>query len=202
MNRRRFLFGLAVAGTAVAWPAFWLRWARHQPEATRAREEGADGDVAFAPADVLLIRHAEEEDKGPHLNDRGRERANKLVTLFPARFPRPTALFAARSSKESERPFETLQPLAAALGQRINDRYADEHYRDLASEIFTNPAYAGGHLVICWHHVALPHLAAALRVPKPPAWPPTVYDRIWIVRYAGGKATLTEEGEHLLPGDK
>src|SRR5579863_4755553 len=109
------------------------------PAASSARE----------PAEVLIIRHAEQPGRGSlvHLSDIGRARAAALPTLFPTPFATPAFLFAARPSKESDRSVETLQPLATALRLRIDDRFPDDAYAQLASTILTGAAYAGAHVL-------------------------------------------------------
>ena len=150
------------------------------------------------PAEVIIMRHAEEPAYGPHLNDRGRARAAALVTLFPDRSAVPTALFAARSTKKSERSMETLEPLAAALHLKIDGSFGEREYRKLADRILTNAAHARGHVVICWHRQTIANLAAALGVRKPPSWPAGQYDHVWRIRYSAGVATLVDEPERLL----
>lgn len=147
------------------------------------------------PADVLIMRHAEEPPHGPHLDDRGRARAAALVKLFPARFALPTALFATRSTRESVRSTETLEPLAAALHLHIDETFGVLEYRQLAEAILTRPAHAGGHVLICWHHETITNLAAALGVVQPPKWPSKQYDHVWRIRYSTGHATLADEVE-------
>jgi phosphohistidine phosphatase SixA len=153
-------------------------------------------------ADVLLIRHGEERDKGPDLNERGRDRAKALARLFPRRFPAPTALFAARTTKASARSVETLEPLAASLNLKIDDRFDESRYDDLVLILLSGRQYAGGHALICWHRETLPALAAALGVERPPSWPSSRYDRIWFVRLTGTRVTLTETSQWLLPDDR
>ena len=185
MNRRTFLKSAAVGAVMTL------------PMCRRTMEAHTAG-----PADVLLIRHGEEPDKGPTLNDRGRERAKALIKLFPERFPKPTALFAARTTKNSSRSVETLEPLSAALGLKIDDRFADTRYDELVLTLLSERQYAGGHVLICWHRETLPALASALGVEHPPSWPSSRYDRIWLVRLTGTRATLTEASQWLLPDDR
>jgi len=185
MNRRAFLRS-AAATAIVALPA-----CRRAVEASMA-----------GPADVLLMRHAEEPDHGPDLNDRGRDRAKALAKLFPQRFPTPTLLFAARTTKASGRSVQTLEPLAATLGLSIEDRFDNERYADLALMLRGEPKYNGTHVLICWHRETMPAFAAALGVAKPPAWPSSQYDHVWFIRYTGTKTTLDDEPERLLPDDR
>jgi hypothetical protein len=175
-----------MAGAAIALPAAC------RPLAART----------VGPADVLLIRHGEEPDNGPNLNDRGRDRAKALTTLFPQRFPMPTALFAARTTKASARSMETLQPLAEALHLPVDDRFVDTRYSDLALLLLSDQRYAGGHILICWHRETMPELAAALGVARPPKWPSSQYDGIWLIRRAGTKTLLSVQSQQLLADDR
>lgn len=157
------------------------------------------------PAEILILRHAEQPAHGSqvHLSAIGRARAAALPTLFPTRFAAPTVLFATRASKESNRPVETLQPLAQALRLRIDDRFPDEAYAQLASAILSGAAYAGAHILICWHHRTIPALAVLLGASHAPArWPDSQYDHVWQLRYRAGAVTFEDRQAPLLPGDR
>jgi hypothetical protein len=160
---------------------------------------------ARMPAEVLIIRHAEQPGRGSqvHLSDLGRARAAALPTLFPTPFATPAFLFATRSSKESDRPIETLQPLAAALRLRIDDRFPDDGYAQLASTILTGASYAGAHVLVCWHHGTIPALAAALGAAHAPArWPDAQYDHVWQLRFGRDSIMFDDRLAPLLPGDR
>jgi len=158
------------------------------------------------PAVVLLMRHAEKplgDEKLSDLAPQGFKRAQALPTLFlspSSLFPRPDALFATDTSKHSNRPIETITPLAQALHLPINHDYADRETTPLANKLLSGQ-YAGKVVVVCWHHGELPHLAQALGIENPPKWEDTTFDRVWEIHWQNGKATLTITPEHLLPGD-
>jgi hypothetical protein len=168
--------------------------------------------AARVPAAVFIIRHAEKplgDEKLPDLTAIGFQRANLLPTLFiaqpgsskPPRFPRPTALFATDTSKHSDRPIETVTPLARALHLRVDHDYADREVSALATELLSGK-YAGQVVLVCWHHGEIPHLAQALGVTDAPKkWDDTVFDRIWMVQWVGGKPQFDVLLENLLPGD-
>jgi phosphohistidine phosphatase SixA len=177
INRRVFLASMAGLGIHATWP----------------RSLSALGAAPAGPAEVLIMRHAEEPPHGRHLNDRGRARAAALGKLFPARFALPTALFATRPTKDSARSTETLEPLAAGLQLRIDESFQELQYRALAETILTSPAHAGGHVLVCWHRDTMTNLAAALGVVGPPRWPAKQYDHVWQIRYPAGRATLIDE---------
>ncbi len=163
------------------------------------------------PAAVILMRHAEKpvgDTKSPDLTETGFARARALPTLFipvpgtgPAKFPKPDAIFASAPSKHSNRPVETVTPLAQALHLRIQDDYADLETGPLARKVLSG-AYAGKVVVIAWHHGELPHLAEAFGVQDVPHhWDPDVFDRIWEIRWLDGKPVMLQLPERLLPGD-
>lgn len=161
-----------------------------------AARSGADLWTASRPADILIVRHAEETN-GVHLNRQGKRRAQLLPTLFPARFKNPTALFAARSNNNTERCVETLEPLAAAAHLRIDQTFTEAKYADLAKSVLANQA-AEAHVLICWRRETIAQLASAFGVANPPTWPSKQYDHIWRITFSqNGNAQLADEPQRL-----
>src|SRR5438445_235430 len=81
------------------------------------------------PRQVLIIRHAEKpEGDSIHLSPEGQQRAEALLRLFtksadrPDPFPTPDFIFATKKSSHSNRPLETVLPLAKALNLDVNAR--------------------------------------------------------------------------------
>jgi hypothetical protein len=164
----------------------------------------ADVLSARGPTRVLLIRHAEKTGNkaDAHLNARGYERAAALVRLFPARFEPPRFIFASHASAHSNRPVETVTPLARALRLKIDTRYRNEDYAGLARHLLSGPAYSRQTVLVCWHHGNLPRLAAALGAAHPPSpWPDTQFDRVWELNYRDGDTNFEDLPQRLLPGD-
>lgn len=148
--RRRFL---CLAGAAVATPAL----------------------AQDAALTILIIRHAEKPDQswpGPGLTldgspdekslvIRGWQRSGSWSALFGAGiggddFPRPTAIYAAdpnaaSGDEPSQRPFETIAPLAARLGLTPIVSYAVGQEAGLAAEI----ASLSGVVLVSWEHKAI-----------------------------------------------
>jgi hypothetical protein len=117
------------------------------------------------------------------------------------RFSTPGFLFATQASKSSNRPVETITPLSAALNLTYDDKHADGDYAKVASDILTDSKYAGKVVLVCWHHGNIPNLATALGVSSPPAWPGSVFDRVWVISYSNGTASLANDAQMLLYGD-
>jgi hypothetical protein len=174
-----------------------------------------------------------DDDGGPHLSIQGSARAADLPALFvPAlpqpscalrhkakefhgryqgipikgkasRFSTPNFIFATARSKHSQRPIETVTPLATALNLPINDRFADKDsdIKKMVNAILSEFAFAGKIVLICWHHGKIPDVAKALGISKPPKWDGKVFDRVWQITFPKGKAALQDSPQQLLFGD-
>lgn len=154
--------------------------------------------MTTAPSQVLIIRHGEKPGDpatdsaadNPNLSTQGYERAASLAIYVPATFGKPDFLFATQASKNSNRPVETITPLAKTLGLTIDDKHADDAYQAVATDVLTHPKYAGKLVLICWHHGKIPELASALGgVPPTMHWKGHVFDRVWKIDYPAGGAT-------------
>ena len=157
------------------------------------------------PATILILRHAEKLTDGRiDLSSTGFERARLLPNLFNGSrpdLPIPQIIFATHLSKHSNRPVETVTPLAESLHLSIDNTILNDDYADLASTLLSGK-YAGKVVLVAWHHGNIPQLATALGA-KPPytPWPDQQFDRIWRIDYTNGKATLRDLPQHLMPGD-
>ncbi len=146
---------------------------------------------------IVILRHAEKPDKkgDPNLAIRGWMRALGLSKLLP--HFKPDFIFASTSSRNSDRPYETIRPTAKKLGLKIRTKFADKQTKKIAREL-GKKRYAGKTVVICWHHGEIPALIEELGYPSPyKKWPPEVFDRL-IVIDADGLLNLPQK---LLFGD-
>lgn len=174
-------------------------------------QSAAAQEPGKSPAVVYVIRHAEKpapEENSPDLTATGFKRAEVLPSLFvqmpglPApRLPKPDAVFATARSKSSNRPVETVTPLAQFLKLPLHHEFDERATGPIAAEVLGGK-YAGKVVLICWHHGQIPALAAALGVTDAPAaWDAQVFNQIWKITYSAGQAKLTIISESLLPGD-
>jgi hypothetical protein len=142
---------------------------------------------------VLIIRHAEKPGEswpGPGLTSdgsedrtslviRGWQRAGSWAALFGAGFggndfPQPSAIYAADpnvadSDETSQRPFETITPLASRLNAAPIAKYGVGQEAELVAEI----SGLTGVVLLCWEHKAigkaiLPALAGSQILPGMP----------------------------------
>jgi hypothetical protein len=151
---------------------------------------------------ILIIRHAEKPGKSwpgegsafdgsvdpQSLVIRGWERAGSWSALFGAGFggddfPRPVAIYAAdpdapTSDEQSQRPFETILPLAQRLSLEPIVKYTVGEEAALSAEI----ASLTGVVLVCWEHHAiggaiLPALAKDQKLHgMPKKWDGTRFD--------------------------
>ena len=165
--------------------------------------------AAAQPAQIILIRHAEKPDSpdAVHLSKAGEKRAKNLVPFITSdaeltKYGLPVALFATGTTKHGrgQRTQETITPLATELKLPVEAPYQSENYGVLAKMILANRQYEGKTVLICWNHEEIPQLAAALGVhPQPPKWKDNVYDRVYLISYHDGKATLQDLPQKLSP---
>jgi hypothetical protein len=207
MTRRRF--AMFVVGCALV--LAWLQTSVASEPKTKP------------PAQIIVIRHAEKDVsdvKDPHLNTRGGMRAAALPGLFvtspmfptkPTRFAKPDFLYAAAESKNSNRPVETILPLAKALND-MPIQHKTKEFQPVVDQIFGEPKHAGKVVLIAWRHGKIPDLAQAiaakaknaeqLKKQIPTKWQDEVFDRVWRFSFDdAGNATFTDEPQKLMFGD-
>jgi hypothetical protein len=149
---------------------------------------------------VLIIRHAEDADKGRGLSVRGNERAEAYQDYFQhftvdSKRLEPTAIFAATDSKRSHRPRLTVEPFATVTRTQIDTRFGNNESTELATNL--RATQQGKIILICWRHGNIPALLHALGVrPKNflphGKWPDRVYDWVILLSY--------DQNGHLIPG--
>jgi phosphohistidine phosphatase SixA len=157
---------------------------------------------AAPPRLIILIRHAEKPDdkSDPHLSPAGRLRAAMLADQIPQLYPALSVIVAAAQSDNSNRCFETVEPLAKKLRLEIVTRFKDKHPEELAAALLDG-SYAGKTILVCWHHEEMRDVAQDLRVgDAPKALKDDVFDRLWEILYgADGSASLVEKQQPPVP---
>jgi broad specificity phosphatase PhoE len=162
---------------------------------------------------ILIIRHAEKPTNGFELSPAGRERAQAYVHYFqnftldstPVKLD---SIFATADSTNSHRPRLTIEPLAAALNLKIDNRFKNKNFQGLVAELQSRDH--GKNILIAWHHGEIPSLAQALGadpaklLPKG-VWPDQIFCWVLELRYDHeGRlipAATKRINEHLMPGD-
>jgi len=146
---------------------------------------------ALKDAVILIIRHAEKPVSGVELSSEGERRAGAYVRYFQkftidGKLIKLDYLFATADSEKSHRPRLTIEPLSKALGIKIDNRFKDDDFLELAREIQNHPH--GSNILICWHHGRIPALLEALGADPEQLlpngkWPEDVFGWLIQLRY-------------------
>jgi len=179
---------------------------------------------------VGVTEHGDEDPES--LIVRGWQRAGALVALFdPANGPLqnsnlavPTLIYASkpvsapakrtRKSKsavakvgsKSERPRETITPLAKRLGLVPNLSFEAGQERDMATSVLAQ----SGAVLISWQHEKIPTIADYIVGANPPTppypakWPGNRFDIVWVFTLPASTSApwgFVQVPQQLLPGD-
>jgi hypothetical protein len=175
---------------------------------------------------IVMIRHAEKQDDAgvlwgvtiegrPNPEDltvRGWQRAGALVGLFlppngafiDRNLATPDAIFASGRGphSKSQRPQNTVAPLAAKLGLEINTNHLKGDEAKLAADVLAS----NGVVLIAWEHKAIPlfgNLIFGNNTSCPQSWPDTRFDVVWIFDQDAGSGgwIFHQVPQRLLAGD-
>lgn len=197
--------------------------------------------VPAPPIKIMIIRHGEKPPKPP--NDKGPwdvrvdghsghgkslivpgwQRAGALNAFFaphtgspadPA-IATPDYIYAANPDDESQRPCETVTPLAAWLNYRQGTPQFNVTFRigRGESDLVHSALSLSGVVLICWEHDnIMPNMMKAInstvRITNYDALPekwPNVFDLVWVLDLNAdtnpNTYTWTERHQHLMAGD-
>jgi broad specificity phosphatase PhoE len=175
-----------------------------KPESDAKTGDGVDADGALDPKS---------------LTPRGWLRAGLWTELFAPSLgktpvlPQPTAIFASRPARHTEaagkvgsksrRPLETVSPLGAKLGVKVDIRFGKGEEDDLTTEI----ASIRGVVLVCWQHEKIADIGKALapdlkRIPT--NWPKHCFNLIFRFDRAGRASPWVFEQvvPFMLKGDR
>ncbi|CAM3663785.1 hypothetical protein [Smaragdicoccus niigatensis] len=195
---------------------------------SESKSTGPDQSTAPATGDaagvqrIMIIRHAEKQDAAPGpgltqdgvpndkaLTIRGWTRAGGLAQLFapsygqpPEGLQRPDRVWSPTPQDNSGvRCTETVMPVAAKLGLKINDTHPLGDEAGVAAELVGLP----GVTLVAWEHNHIPALVHALGhiTPEPPKlWADNVFDIVFVFTRSGDGWTYRQVPQLLLAGDR
>jgi broad specificity phosphatase PhoE len=178
----------------------------------------------MATSKIMVIRHAEKPDgSGGVMPDgstnpealipTGWQRAGALVRLFvppdghfaDTRLASPGTVYASGVGHHSKslRPQQTVTPLSAKLGLRVNT----DHPKGDEAALVQAATTIGGTVLIAWEHEAIPAIAelvlgSSQNVPQ--HWPDDRFDLVWVFDRPDGHGawSFTQVPQVLLAGDR
>ena len=161
-----------------------------------------------APAQVLIIRHAEKPEDGNGLSEKGFKRALALVQYFKSnpdvtQHGTPAAIFAMKPKDEngSIRAIQTVSPLAQNLGLPIFSSILRDDLNSLVSKVMTDQSYNGKMVLICWEHKVIPDMAKIFGVnPRPSDWPGDDFETVFEIDFTGNKVSKFKTFKENLKG--
>jgi hypothetical protein len=183
--------------------------------------------MAAAPktTKIMIIRHAEKppasgepfgvtadgDQDVESLIIQGWQRAGALACLFApthgplqnAELATPQFLFASESKSGggSERPVETIAPLASKLGLTPKT-----HKKIDIDKVAADAMASGGTALICWQHEDIPSIANVIvgnQTTVPQKWPGDRFDIVWVfdLDKASNSYSFHQVPQCLLAGD-
>src|ERR1035438_9730085 len=189
------------------------------------------------PTKIMIIRHAEKPPKPPNnagpwdvlvtgqtgdgnsLIVPGWQRAGALNAFFApyqsmpsnSKIATPNYIYAADPTGETQRPWETVTPLAAWLNYAQGTPQFNISYSVAGGELdlVTSVLALSGVVLICWeHHNIMPNIIGAInsRVPItnyssiPNAFPDVFY-LVWLLDLSNSNYAWTSVNQNLVAGD-
>ena len=177
------------------------------------------------PAKVIILRHAEKQNKH-ELSNLGRRRAKALAKQFlgskaisslllPSEKPAAILAITAHTIETAKPAAKTwgLKTKAARMpgrdkgNEKVSD--LDKATKHAARDVLANPAYAGKTVIMVWEHThiasrdsnkARTSLRALLRLdradpPPPKKWKGDNYNFFWIVTYGPGNRVTVDTSQ-------
>ncbi len=137
----------------------------------------------MSPSKIVIIRHAEKpgDDKDPHISHEGWKRAWSIADNVQL-FGPPDRIIASAASLKSNRPVETVAPLAAARKLHIDATVPDDDIEQLCEKLRSFLAKEDERAsLVCWHHEKIPEIARQLGAGSAPKRFEDVYNQIWVL---------------------
>lgn len=193
--------------------------------------------MAAPPTKIMIIRHAEKPPNPPNKSGpwdvlldgksgsgkslivQGWQRAGALNAFFapyqagPANphIATPNYIYAADPSGETERPWETVTPLAAWLNYQQGSPQFNTSFSIGGGEgaMVTSVLALSGVVLICWEHDnIMPNIMQAINqavpiqnysaIPNP--WP-NVFYLVWVLDLVSGVYVWSSQNQNLIAGD-
>lgn len=149
---------------------------------------------------IVIIRHAEKQDKIENLNCMGFNRSLKLVNVLYKKVGVPNYIYVPSVGNGAQtthsRMFQTISPFVIKYNISINSAYKGGNFDQIVKDIDQKT----GTVLMVWDHENIKGLAKALGIKtKKLEWGDSDFDSIWIITGKGKKRVLTIDHEGIVP---
>jgi len=150
---------------------------------------------------IVIIRHAEKQEKLENLSCMGFNRSLKLVNVLSGKIGIPDYVYVPSISNGSKtshsRMFQTITPFVVRYNLSINSAFKGSDFNSIAKDLVGKK----GTVLFVWDHDNIQQLAKALGAKaKKLNWADSDYDSIWIISGKGKNKELTITKEGIVPG--
>lgn len=152
-----------------------------------------DSEVSGISGVVYVIRHGEKVSTLGDLNNKGKQRAQHIATIFDGNtFLAPKAIFASHYSGQPQRTLHTVQPLGAKLGLDINNDIKNHKHEDAANAMLQKLLTGDDVVLAAWEHLNIKGVCEALGVDKHVCgkWPGDDYDSVYVFTFGGSNVRV------------
>ena len=149
---------------------------------------------------IIIIRHAEKQDKIENLSCMGFNRSLKLVNVLYKKIGVPDFVYIPAVGNGTvtthSRMFQTISPFVIKYNLSINSAFKGGNFDQIAGDLDQKK----GTVLMVWDHENIKGLAKALGIKtKKLDWADSDFDSIWIITGKGKNKTLTIDHEGIVP---
>lgn len=149
---------------------------------------------------IVIIRHAEKQDKIENLSCMGFNRSLKLVNVLYKKIGVPNYIYVPSIGNGVQtthsRMFQTISPFVIKYNVSINSAYKGGNFDQIVKDLDQKT----GTILMVWDHENIKGLAKALGIKtKKLDWSGNDFDSIWMITGKGKNRVLTIDHEGIVP---
>jgi len=149
---------------------------------------------------IVIIRHAEKQQKLENLSCTGFNRSLKLVNVLYRTIGVPDYIYVPSvgngATTTHSRMFQTITPFAVKYNLSINSAFKGSDFKNIAKDLHGKT----GTVLFVWDHDNIQALAKALGAKaKKLDWADNDYDTMWIISGKGKNTVLNITREGIIP---
>lgn len=149
---------------------------------------------------IIIIRHAEKQEKNENLSCMGLNRSLKLVNVLYQKIGVPDYVYVPSVGNGSKtthsRMFQTISPFVIRYNLSVNTAFKGTDFNQIVKDLKDKK----GTVLFVWDHENIRKLAVSLGVDAAKTkWDDQDFDGIWVITGKGKSRTLTIDHEKIMP---